>query len=160
LENVSGGGDSVYDGVITTQADAADFAVGERDDAAVEALAAAKKVIIKLPPGIVSLELRFRSDGNENDDSIIQIFAAAGVEHYMWQDQLTVTQGTQLYSGSIYFVDTIVSAGEAWLSDTRQISPAADHVARNVMNVHGYDRLWIVANDLDTTSLYVDWKQL
>jgi hypothetical protein len=160
LPGPDAGGDSIYDGKITTQADAADYAVGERDDAAVEALAAAKKIIIKLPPGIVSLELRARSDGSENDANVLQVFCAAGIDHYLWHDQLTFTQGTQLYSGSIYFADTLTSSGEQWLTDTRQISPTSDHVARNVMNVHGYDRIWIVASTLATTTCYVDWKQL
>ena len=156
-ENSSG---YTYNGKITTQAEAANYAVTARSSSSVEALTAAKKVLFYIPQGWVSLEMPFRSDGNDGDDSIIQIFAAAGPEHYMWIDQLTITQGTQLYSTGIYFVDTIVSAGEAWVTDTRQISPANNHVARNEMNCHKYDRIWIVANDLDTTSIYVDFKQV
>ena len=162
LQPNPGGGRNVYDGKITTAStEDPDYLEDARDNASVEALAAAKKIIIKLPPGIVSLELRSRSDGSESDDNVLQVFCAAGVDHYMWHDQLTFTQGTQVHTGtSIYFADTIASSDEFWMTDTRQISPTNDHVARNVMNVHGYDRLWIVASTLATTTCYIDWKQL
>lgn len=148
-----------YAGKITTQAEAADYAADARDNASVEALAAAKKVIIYMPNGAVGVELSFRSDGAENVDSVIQLFASAGVDHYRHIDVLTLVQGTQVFSDGIYFVDTITSAGETWLTATAEPSPT-DSIASYSLNMHGYDRLWIVSNDLDTTSLYVDFKQL
>ena len=104
-----------YKGTITTQCDAGDYAVGERDNAAVEALADAKKVVIKLPNGIVSIEFRFRFDGSAGDQHVLQMSAAAGVDHYRFVAQLTLDQGTQVHTtDSIYFIDTVVPANESW----------------------------------------------
>jgi len=152
--------ETAYDGKITTQCASGDYDGDNRTDALVEALADAKKVLIKLPSGIVSVELRFRSDGSANDDSIIQLFAAAGVDHYRNICQLTVTQGTQKHSGSIYFCDGVTPANEVWHTTVTELSGTGNHMGGYTFNTHGYDRLWIVANDLDTTTLYVDWKQL
>ena len=148
-----------YNGIITTQADAGDYAVTARSNTSVEALAAAKKIIFYIPQGWVSLEFRYRTDGSEDDDSVVQVFAAAGKDHYRHVDQHTIIQGTQLYSTGIYFNDTITSAGETWITATSEPAPT-NGIASYIMNCHKYDRLWIVANDLDTTSIYVDFKQL
>jgi hypothetical protein len=147
----------VYGGKITTQADAADFAVTARDDAAVEALADAKKVLIKPPNGIVSLEFRFRSDGSENDQNVVEMFAAAGVDHYRLIDQLTLDQGTQVFSGSIFFVDQIAQSGTEWITSPSPVSPA-NSIGSYVINRHAYDRFWFVASTLATTTLYIDWR--
>ena len=158
-----------YNGIITVAADAADFAVTARDNASVEALTDTKKVIIKPPNGAVSIEFRFRFNGIDGDEHVIQKFAAAGDDFYDLVDVLTITQGTQQHTSGaagtgIWFCDTIVSAGEKWLTDTRQLSDASNHIGRDTMNTHGYDRYWFVASTLDTANagdtLYIDWKQL
>lgn len=155
-ENSSG---YTYNGKITTQADAGDYAVTARDNTSVEALADAKKVIFYIPQGWVTFEIAYRSDGSDGDDSIVQVFIASGPDHYRHIDQHTIVQGTQIYSTGIYFVDTITSVGETWLTDTRQPSPT-NSIASYPVNCHKYDRVWIVANDLDTTTIYVDFKQV
>jgi hypothetical protein len=150
---------ATYNGKITTQADAGDYNATNRTDALVEALTEAKKVLIKPKNGTVSLELRFRSDGSALDDSIVQLFGAAGVDHYIHMAQLTVTQGTQIDSGSIYFCDGITPANEIWITAASELTTTNNYIGRYVFNTHGYDRFWIVANDLDTTTLYVDWRR-
>lgn len=147
----------LYDGVIT--AEGTEYTVTDRDNASVEALAAAKKVLIKPQNGTVSLELRFRSDGSANDDSIVQLFAAAGKDHYVNMAQLTVTQGTQIDTGSIYFCDGITPANEIWITAASELTGTANDIGRYVFNTHGYDRFWIICNDLDTATLYVDWRR-
>jgi len=154
------GGTDTYNGIITSEyaGDNTAPTPTERTDAIVEALAAAKKVLIKPPNGVVSIELRFRSDGTEDDANIAELYLATGVDHYRHVDQLTVTQGQQIYSTGIYFADTIASAGEQWISATSEPSPT-NSIASYVLNMHAYDRLWVVASDLVTTSLYVDWRR-
>ena len=156
-------GNTVYDGKITSEYAGDDSlpTATEKDDATVEALAAAKKILIKPPSGIVSMELRFRSDGNEDDVNILQLYAAAGVDHYDLMAQLSVVQGTQIYSTGIYFCDHMTPATEAWLTAASEIYQAtpADGIGRYVFNTHGYDRFWIVASDLVTTTVYVDWRR-
>ena len=151
-----------YNGTITTQCDAADYAADARDNASVEALADGKKVIIKPYNGIVSIEFRFRFDGAEDDQHVLQLFAAAGVDHYRWVDALTIDQGTQ-DSTSEHFIDTVVSATEIWHTAATELSKA-DYMGGYTMNTHGYDRFWFVASTLDTANgganLYIDWKAL
>ena len=158
----------IYNGQITTVAAAGNFDVTHRDNANVEALAAAKKVIIYLPNGLVSLELRFRYNGVDGDQHILEIFAASGVDFYRWLDTLTIDQGTQQHTSGaagtgIHFIDVVSSAGEQWLTPTTEIT-TTNEMGGFTMNMHGYDRLWIVASTLDVanagTTLNIDWKQL
>lgn len=160
---------ATYNGIITTVAAAGNFDVTHRDNASVVALAAAKKVIIKPPNGILAIELRFRFNGIASDQHILPIFVAAGDDYYDLVDTLTIDQGTQQHTAGaagtgIWFCDTIVSAGEKWLTVTKELSSTTNNIGRFTMNMHGYDRIWIVASTLDTanagTKLYIDWKQL
>jgi hypothetical protein len=161
---------AVYDGVITAAAAAGDFDESERDDAAVEALTATKKVVIKFPNGLVAFELRFRADGTANDSHVLELFMAAGVDHYNHCATLTILQGTQEYTASsIWFIDKVTPSNESnrWLTARTEMTDESNHIGGYTMNTHGYDRLWIVASTLDTTggspnmsNLYVDWKSL
>jgi len=147
-------------GVITSEYSGDDAAPlpTELDYDTIDELDSTKKIIIEPPNGVVAIELRFRSDGSENDANVAPLYAVAGRDHYRLVDTLTVTQGTQIYSTGIYFADTVAAAGETWLSTTKEPSPA-DSMASYVLNVHGYDRFLLVASDLVTTSLYVDWRR-
>jgi hypothetical protein len=165
----AGQAQATYNGIITTKADAGDFAVTKRDNASVEALAVAKKVIIKPPNGIVSIEFRFRFNGTVGDQHVLQKFAACGDDFYDLVDVLTIDQGTQQHTSGaagtgIHFIDTVVSAGEKWLTDTRQLSSTTNNIGRDTQNMHKYDRIWFVASTLDTansgTTLYIDWKEV
>jgi len=159
-----------YDGTITTAVGATDWDEDQRGNTAVEALAAAKKSIFYIPQGWVSAEVRFRYNGTAADQHVLQVFAAAGKDHYRFIDQLTIDQGAQEYltgaaGTGIDFIDTVVSAGEQWFTATKEITwPAGDHIGGWMLNLHKYDRIWIVASTLDIansgTTLYIDWKQL
>ena len=160
---------ATYDGVITTECDAGDYDVTHRDNTNVEALAAAKKVIIKPPNGVVAIEFRFRFNGTAGDQHVLQKFLAAGNDYYDLVDVLTIDQGTQQHTAGaagtgIWFCDTVSSADEKWLTDTRQLSDTSNHIGRDTQNMHGYDRVLWLASTLDTansgTTLYIDWKQL
>lgn len=154
--------DAVYDGKITAQASGANYGVTLRATATMEALGATKIALIKPKSGIAAIELRFRSDGSDGDDSVLQLLASAGVDWYTIVAQLTITQGTQLHSTGIYFCDTIVEASGDWITDTAVIQPTTpgNWISRYVLNTHGYDRFLLIASNLDTTSIYVDWKPL
>ncbi len=160
---------ATYNGIITTAADAADFAVTARDNASVEALADAKKVISKPHNGIGSIEFRFRFNGIAGDQHVLQCFAGAGVDFYRYWGQLTIDQGTQQHTAGaagtgIWFIDIVLPANEEWHTAQTELSDASNHMGGYTMNTHRYDRFWFVASTLDTanagTTLYIDWKQL
>jgi len=151
---------TAYDGSITTQCGATDYdgTLGMAD-ATVEALADAKKIIIEPRPGAPALALRFRTDGSANDDNIIQLYTTAGIDHYQHFAQLTVTQGTQLYSTGIYFCDKITPANENWYSTMTELDASGiNFIGGFVFNLHGCSKILILCNDLDTTTQYVDWR--
>lgn len=151
------GEDTTYAGTITVQQ--ALLAADGADSASVEALAAANKVLIKPPNGTVSMELRFYGDGAENVDDVVQLYAAAGADHYRHFAQLTIIIGTQDY-GSYHFHDTVTPANEAWLTTVSEVSPGSDHMGSYVFNTHGNDRFLVIASDLDCTLIGVDWRRL
>lgn len=138
------------------------LAVDGRDDATVEAIVEANKVIIKPKSGVVALELRFRSDGTEDgDQEVVNLYAAAGVDFYTLLDTLTIDRGTMEYSSTIFFYDKVVSTGEEWLTAASESGDTSDNMGRYVFNTHGYDRFCLVmtTKDVNTTNLYVDWRQ-
>jgi len=154
---------AAYVGNITVACAAGDYDADALDNASVEAVAATTKCIVTIPNGWVGIEFRFRSDGNEDDDNILQCFASAGVDYYRWIGQLTLTQGTLEHTTG-HFVDTI-TAGAAGLWPTAVSITglaATNHIATWSMNTHGYDK-WLFlmsTKDANTTNLYVDFKQL
>ena len=165
-ENSSG---YTYNGTITTQCDAADYAVTARDNTSVEALATAKKVIFYVPQGWVSIEFRFRFNGIAADQHVLQCFASAGQDFYRFFGQLTLDQGTQQHTSGaagtgIWFIDTVVPATESWHTTVTELTSTSNHIGGYTMNLHGYDRFWFVASTLDTanagTTLYIDVKQV
>ena len=153
---------SLYDGKITLKVDAADYAVTARDNTSIEALVSTKKVIVKPLTGVVAIQFRFRGDGTTGDQHVLQMFAAAGDDHYDLVDVLTIDQGTQIYTTGIYFIDTVVSAGEKWHTITKALSSTANNIGGYVMNTHGYNKFLFLASTLDanTSNLYIDWKEL
>lgn len=128
-----------------------------RDVATMDALAAAQTVKLSPPlPGPYAMLLRFRSDGSNDDDSVLQLFAARGNDHYNKVAQLTVVQGTQdTDTSTIHFVDTITPASEDALYDGEE-SNLTNRIAHYYCRVLGNDRFIFIASDLDTTTVYVD----
>ena len=131
-----------------------------RDWTTVNAIAAANKVQIELREPIpYALLFRFRSDGAEDVDSILQLYAARGEDDFHRIAQLTITQGTQIDSGSIYFNDTILPASEDALFDGEE-SDLVDMIAHYYVRTLGFDKFVFICSDLDSTTVYVDVAQL
>lgn len=132
------------------------------DDASVETLADANKVLIKPPNGVVAMELRFFGDNAAagNTDDVVQLYAAAGVDHYRHFAQLTIIIGTQDYGTLYHFHDDITAANNAWLSTASAVSPGNDTFGSYTFNTHGHDRFLVIASDKDCTTIGVEWRQL
>jgi hypothetical protein len=131
-----------------------------RDWTTVDAIAAANKVQIELRSPIpYALMFRFRSDGSEDDDSVLQLYAARGEDDFHRIAQLTITQGTQIDTGSIYFNDTITPANEDSLFDGEE-SNLGNMIGHYYVRTLGFDRFVFICSDLDTTTVYVDVAQL
>ncbi len=130
--------------------------------AAVKALAAANKVLIEIPQGWLAAELRFYSDGSENDEDILELYAAAtsdsNPDHYRHFAQLTTKVGTQEY-GSNKFIDTI-NADANWLTNKGEVSPANDTYASYAFNLHGHSHILVIASTLTSTTLSVEVKKV
>lgn len=147
----------VYAGTITVEQ--ALLGATALDDASVETLAAANKVIIQPQNGWVSMELRFYGDGAENIDDVVELYAMAGSDHYRHFAQLAIVIGTQDYGTSYHFHDTMTPANEAWLTAASEVSPANDTMASYIFNVHGYSKFLVIASDLDCTTIGVDYRR-
>lgn len=153
----------VTEGAITEQySDGSALGNEERSELAVSAIATAKRVLFTVVNGTVAVEIRFRSDGNEDDENIAELYASAGADHYTRIATLTVQQGLQLYSGSIYFCDQMAATNKNWLTKAEviQTKPADNHISRFVLNPHGYSKFCIIASTLLTSSLYVDVRRM
>jgi len=108
-------------------------------------------------PGPYAMLLRFRSDGDENDDSVLQLYAARGNDYYNRVAQLTITQGTgETDTSGVYFVDTITPAEEDGHFDAEEQNRTDNRTAHYYCRVFGCDRFLILASDLDTSTVYVD----
>jgi hypothetical protein len=141
-------------GTITTAMTA--LGLTGRDVATVDALATAYTVKLSPPlPGPYAMLLRFRSDGNNNDQNVLQMYAARGSDHYHRIAQLTLDQGQQIQSGSIYFVDTITPASEDALFDGEE-SNLTDMIGHYYVRTLACDRFNLIATTLSTTTVYVD----
>jgi len=131
--------------------------------AAVKALESAKKVLIEIPQGWMSMEFRFYSDSAENTSDIIEMYAASTSDskpdHYRHFSQLTGLVGTQEY-GSNKFIDTISPASENWLTRNNEISPANNTYASYVMNTHGYTHILAIASTLNSTTLGMEYRRV
>lgn len=136
------------------------------DHASVEALAAAKKVLIEVPQGWLAMELRFYGDiaATENTDDVVQLYAAStsdsNPDHYRHFAQLTITIGTQDNGTLYHFHDTIVPANEQWLSRCNEVSPANNTFGSYIINTHTHSRVLIIASDKDCTTIGVDYRKV
>lgn len=146
-------------GSITSEQTA--LGVDGRDWTTVDAIAAAKKVQIELQNPIpYALLFRFRADGVNDLDSVLQLYAARGEEHFHRIAQLTVVTGQQDTSTStIHFIDTITPASEDALFDGEE-SNLADMIAHYYVRTLGYDKFVFICSDLDSTTVYIDCARL
>lgn len=151
---------SRWQAVGTITVENAALGVTGRDWTTVNAIAAANKVQIELRSPIpYAFLFRFRSDGSDGDDSILQLYAARGEDDFHRIAQLTITQGTQIDSGSIYFNDTILPASEDGLFDGEE-SDLTNMIAHYYVRTLGFDKFVFICSDLDTTTVHVDVTQL
>jgi hypothetical protein len=137
------------------------LAVDGRDSATAEALDATK--IIKINnarPGAYAFLFRFRADGNADLDSVLELYAARGTDHYHRIATLTVTTGTQDTDiSTIHFCDTIDPTNEDDLFDGSRTS-LADMIAQYYVRTLGFDKFLFVCSDLDSPTIYVDYCRL
>lgn len=145
----------------TLTVESSDLAVTGRDAATVEAIASTTAAKFSPPvPGPYSMLLRFRSDGSDGDDSVVQLYAASGDDHYHKLAQLTIVQGTQdTDTSTIHFVDTITPANEDALYDGEE-SNITNMIGQYYLRILGCDRFAAICTDLDTTTVYIDVKWL
>lgn len=154
-----------YNGLLTAVVGAGEALVDvdKRASSDVAALADSKKVIIRPENGTVSMEIRFRSDGTSaGDQEIVELHACAGDDHYAFVEEFTIDRGTQEFTSSIFYYDTIVPAkSDLWMTPIGIISDTLNHMGRIVMNTHGCDKFCLVwtTKDANTTNLYVDWRR-
>lgn len=143
-------------GSITTQR--VDLQVTQRDAARVEAITSARIIKFSPPtPGPYAMLLRFRADGAEDLDSILQLYGARGPDFYSRIAQLTVETGTgDTDVSTIHFVDTITPAEEDGHYDAEEQNRTDNRTAHYYCRVFGCDRFAIIATDLDSTTVYCD----
>lgn len=145
-------------GNITSQEAALD--VDERDVVSAEALASTKTIIITPPGNVHAILLRFRADGNADVDSELQLYAARGDnDHYSRVATLTITTGTQdTDTSTIHFVDKIAATNEETLFDPEEGAGTsnANFIDYYYFRTLGFDRFLLIANDLDSTTVYCD----
>ncbi len=145
---------------------------GAMDDASVEALTAAKRVIWTPEKRPIALDFRFEMDGSANDTSVIQLYARADrvdssgnvqVDEYTRVATLTLTQGTQEgNTASTFFADNIAEAAFSWGSASRaiQVSGGDNHIARWRINKHGEKKFCFIASTLSVTTIHVWGRRL
>lgn len=131
--------------------------VDGRDYDTVQALASTTVNLIEPEIAPKALLLRFRADGNEDVDSVLQLYACRGSDHYQHIAQLTVVTGTQdTDTATIHFVDTITPASENALFDGEEVN-TADGIALYYLRTLGFDSFAVICSDLDSTTVYTDW---
>ncbi len=144
-------------GSITSETAA--LAVTGRDVATVDALAATKTVKLSpLDPGPYAMLLRFRADGNADIDSVLEMYAARGDDHYSRVATLTILTGTQdTDTSTIHFIDEISPTNEDLIfAAVENIATGDNHVASYYCRTLGNDRFIFIASDLDSTTVFVD----
>lgn len=131
-----------------------------RSGAAIEALANCLRYQVQ--DGICGLELRFRSNADNNDTIVLDILAERKCNqpakgYYTRIATLTLTVGQQTANTGYAFIDTVVVSNESFNQEIEAVSPAGDYIGRLLMNLRGYSKLAIVATTLTSEkTVYVD----
>ncbi len=102
-----------------------------------------------------ALLLRFRTDSSNNDTNVVDMCVARGNDDYHRIGSLTVTQGQQLDSGTIYFCDTITPANEDALFDGEE-SNLVDYIGHYYVRTLGFNRIIFQVTTLNSTTVYID----
>lgn len=155
-------------GEITDNEDA--LGADEMDDASVEDFNGAKTVIWVPKKCKVALEFRFEMNGSPDDTSVLDCYvrcnkiSSAGVisaDHYTRVVTLSLIQGTQ-DGDNDHFADSIIESNKAWLSGTTVVMPSSedDHIARWLLNKHGYTNILFIATTLGVGEINVWGRRL
>ena len=145
-------------GSITVQQAA--LGVDGRSYSTVQAIASTTVNLIEPENAPYALLLRFRADGDADLDSVLQLYACRGNDHYQHIGQLTVVTGTQdTDTATIHFVDTITPASENALFDGEEVN-TTNGIALYYLRTLGYDSFAVISSDLDSTTVYVDYACL
>ena len=135
----------------------ADLGKTGRDVATVDAITATNTIkLVPRGPGPYAMLLRFRSDGADGIDDILQLYAARGNDFYHRIAQLTTVVGTGDADGDNHFIETITPAEEDGHYDAEEQNRTDDRTAHYYCRVFGNDRFIIIASDLDSTTVYCD----
>ena len=152
------------------------LAGGQRNSTYVDALGSTKMGVYSPKNGQVAFEVRARSDGNDGDDNIVGLYAAAKdilADFYMYRSVgvLTFTQGTGEFwptavdpnPATIFFADELAVASTDWLTDTNDVGvDTSNDYATFLLNCHGYAKFAFVltTKDANTTHLYIDVRRM
>lgn len=141
-------------GELTTEQAA--LAVDGRDVATVEALTATGVAVFNPDDGTPSLEIRIRTDGTEDDQFALHIYAARGNDYYQKVGIITCDQGAQECAVGA-FVDVLVEAEDSWTE--LSVESVTDEIGRIYLNTKGYDRFVFFSPDClddDINTVYID----
>jgi len=153
------------------------LAAGQRNSTYVDALGSTKMGVYSPENGQVAFEVRARSDGNTDDDNIVELYAAAkdivaDLFFYKRLATITFTQGTGEYwttavdpaPATIFFSDELAIANEpVWISDEVDAGlDASNNYATYALNTHGYAKFAFILTTLDanTTHVYIDCRRM
>ncbi len=146
------------------------LAGGQRNSTYVTALGSTKMGVYSPKNGQVAFEIRARSDGNDGDDNIVEMYAAAkdivaDLFFYRRLATMTFKQGTGEYwtsavdpnPATIFFADELAIANEpAWITDEVDVGKdASNNYASYALNLHGYAKIAFILSTLDTNSTHV-----
>jgi hypothetical protein len=107
-----------------------------------------------------ALLLRFRTDGSNDSQNVLDMWACRNLDDYSRIATLTVTEGTQLDTGSVYYCDTVAPSNEEVLFAGVESSGTSDMIAYYYVKTLGFNRLLFQATTLNNTTVYVDVCEL
>lgn len=155
--------------------------VTERDRTTIAALVTAESVLELTPPnnvykgphdsppnesnGAISYEIRWRSDGDQDGEYVVDVLAAAGplaTEHYTRKSRLTGTQGTQAATTG-YFHDAIAESLDAWFDEASRAIPITareNYIGSYIFNVSGLLSIIFAPITIPAgATLYIDYRR-
>ena len=131
----------------------------DKSAATVEALATTQCATLVAEDGSVALDIRVRGVMTDDDENVLTVYAMRGdADHYTRIVVLTWTAGTQVYSGTNVFADTVAKANEKWPDTIKLVSDGANGIARAFLNTHGYRRFAFILTTkaVGTTSVMLE----
>jgi len=148
---------------------ASQYSIGAnvRSESLVDAIDGTKKVIYKVPSGTPAIEIRFRSNGNDDDDVVVFVLAKPRTsgsitdpEHYVPVCKFIMKQGCQYAENppTKCFIDDIVMTDINWPSNPVVITATAI-IGRVLINTYGYEKFVFTTSVKDMGTLYVDIRR-